>query len=52
MNGSKGNRLLYQIKDGQTKNRSHARNDTVWLAADLMTDLFQRNKSTISRHIK
>ena len=27
-------------------------NDTVWLTADQMAELFQRNKSTISRHIK
>ena len=27
-------------------------NDTVWLSADQMAELFQRNKSTISRHIK
>ncbi len=26
--------------------------DTVWLSLDLMSDLFQRDKSTISRHIK
>ena len=27
-------------------------NDTVWLTQEMMADLFQRNKSTISRHIK
>ena len=27
-------------------------NDTVWLTADQIAELFQRNKSTISRHIK
>ena len=27
-------------------------NETVWLTLDMMADLFQRNKSTISRHIK
>ena len=26
--------------------------DTVWLSLDQMSDLFQRDKSTISRHIK
>ncbi len=26
--------------------------DTVWLSLDQMAELFQRNKSTISRHIK
>lgn len=27
-------------------------NDTVWLSIDQMAELFQRDKSTISRHIK
>ena len=27
-------------------------NETVWLTQEMMSDLFQRNKSTISRHIK
>ena len=27
-------------------------NDTVWLSLDQMAELFQRDKSTISRHIK
>lgn len=27
-------------------------NETVWLTADQMSELFQRNKSIISRHIK
>ena len=27
-------------------------NDTVWLTQDMMSDLFLRDKSTISRHIK
>ena len=26
--------------------------ETVWLSLDQMAELFQRNKSTISRHIK
>ena len=52
MNNSKGNFLLYQAEDGQTKIEVTLANDTVWLTADQMTELFQRNKSTISRHIK
>lgn len=27
-------------------------NETVWLTADQMAELFQRNKFTISRHIR
>ena len=52
MNDSKGNILLYQTEDGQTKIEVTLANDTVWLTADQMAELFQRNKSTISRHIK
>ncbi len=52
MNDSKGNILLYQTEDGQTKIEVILSNDTVWLTADQMAELFQRNKSTISRHIK
>ena len=51
-NSSKGNLLLYQTEDGQTKIEVTLANDTVWLTADQMAELFQRNKSTISRHIK
>ena len=52
MNESTGNLLLYQTEDGQTKIEVTLANDTVWLTADQMAELFQRNKSTISRHIK
>ncbi len=52
MNDFKGNLLLYQTEDGQTKIEVTLANDTVWLTADQMAELFQRNKSTISRHIK
>ena len=52
MNDSKGNLLLYQTEDGQTKIEVTLANDTVWLTTDQMAELFQRNKSTISRHIK
>ena len=52
MNDSKGNLLLYQAEDGQTKIEVTLANNTVWLTADQMAELFQRNKSTISRHIK
>lgn len=48
----KGNILLYQTQDGETKIEVTLSQDTVWLTADQMAELFQRNKSTISRHIK
>lgn len=52
MNDSKDYILLYPTEDGQTKIEVILSNDTVWLTADQMAKLFQRNKSTISRHIK
>ncbi|WP_303865064.1 virulence RhuM family protein, partial [Alkalibaculum bacchi] len=35
-----------------TKIETTFENDTVWLSIDQMAELFQRDKSTISRHIK
>ena len=48
----KGQILLYQTPDGVTKIEVTLQNETVWLSLDQMAELFQRNKSTISRHIK
>ena len=48
----KGQVILYQTPDGESKIEVRLENDTVWLSADQMAELFQRNKSTISRHIK
>ncbi|MBQ8336900.1 MAG: virulence RhuM family protein [Bacteroidaceae bacterium] len=48
----KGQIILYQTQSGENKIEVTLANDTVWLTADQMADLFQRNKSTISRHIK
>ena len=47
-----GELLLYQTADGLTKIEVTLVNETVWLTLDQMARLFQRNKSTISRHIK
>ena len=44
--------IIYQTEDGQTKIHVHMENETVWLSLDQMAELFQRDKSTISRHIK
>lgn len=43
--------ILYTTEDGLTKIEATFDRDTVWLSIDQMADLFQRNKSTISRHI-
>ena len=44
--------IIYQTEDGRTKIDVHMENETVWLSLDQMSELFQRDKSTISRHIK
>ena len=49
---NKGEIILYQTDDGLTKLDVNFQNETVWLSLDRMAELFQRNKSTISRHIK
>ena len=48
----KGQFLLYQTPDGDSQIEVKLQDDTVWLSLDQMAELFQRNKSTISRHIK
>lgn len=44
--------IMYTTEDGITKIQATFDKDTVWLSIDQMAELFQRNKSTISRHIK
>ena len=48
----KGQILLYQTPDGESRVEVRLHDETVWLSLDQMAELFQRNKSTISRHIK
>ncbi len=44
--------IMYTTEDGLTKIEVTFDEDTVWLSLDKMAELFQRDKSTISRHIK
>lgn len=44
--------LFYQTEDGKTKIDVRLENETVWLTQAQMADLFQRDVSAISRHIK
>lgn len=48
---STGEVLLYQTEDGLTRVDVKMVNETVWLSLNQMADLFQRDKSTISKHI-
>lgn len=52
LNMDSGQIILFQTQGGETKIEVRLSNETVWLTADQMAELFQRNKSTISRHIK
>ena len=47
-----GEIIIYQTEDGLTRINVNMQNETVWLSLDQMAELFQRDKSTISRHIK
>ena len=49
---NRGEVIIYQSPDGTTQVQTILRNETVWLTADQMASLFQRDKSVISRHIK
>jgi hypothetical protein len=44
--------ILYLTEDGRTRLQVRLEGETVWLSLNQMVDLFQRDKSVISRHIK
>lgn len=48
----RGEIVLYQTEDGLTKLDVKLRDDTVWLSLEQMAELFGRDKSTVSRHIR
>lgn len=52
MEDHKGEIILYQTEDGESRIEVRLQGDTVWLNLDQLAELFQRNKSTISRHIR
>ena len=43
---------IYQIENGSTEIQVKLENETVWLSLNQITELFERDKSVISRHIK
>lgn len=47
-----GEIIIYQTEDGLTKIDVNMQDETVWLTQEQLAELFQRDKSTISRHIK
>ena len=44
--------IIYQTEDCRTRLQVRLQEETVWLSLNQMADLFQRDKSVISRHIK
>ena len=52
MDKEKADMIIYTTEDGLTKVETTFDGDNVWLSIDQMAELFQRDKSTISRHIK
>ena len=43
--------ILYQTETGQTKLEVRLENETVWLSQQQMSELFQRDRSVITRHV-
>ena len=43
---------IYQSATGETQVEVRFDDDTVWLSLQQMADIFRRDKSVISRHIK
>jgi hypothetical protein len=44
--------ILYQAEDGKTRVEVRIQGETVWLPLNQMAELFQRDKSVISKHIR
>jgi hypothetical protein len=47
-----GELVLYQTVDGRTRVQVRLTDGTVWLSLNQLADLFQRDKSVISKHIR
>lgn len=43
--------IMYQTEDGLTKIDVTFEDETVWLSQDQMAELFQRERSVITKHI-
>ncbi len=48
----KSNMIIYTTEDGLSKIETIFDGDTVWLSKAQMAELFQRDRSVISKHIK
>ncbi len=52
ISGEHGEIIVYQTEDGLTHLDVKFEDETVWLSLDQMAELYQRDNSTISKHIK
>ena len=52
MDEKQKNIAIYQSSNGETQIDVQIENQTIWLSLDQISSLFQKDKSTISRHIK
>ena len=43
---------IYQLENGKTQINVHLERESVWLSLNQMVDLFERDKSVISSHIR
>ena len=51
-NPEKSELILYQTEDQKTRIEVRLQGETVWLSLNQMAELFDRDKSVISKHIK
>ena len=47
-----GEFLLYQTEDGRSRIECRLRDETLWLSLNQISELFDRDKSVISKHLK
>ena len=48
---NKNQLIIYQTEDGRVKIETHFENETVWLSQSQISDLFQKERSVITKHI-
>ena len=49
---TKNELLIYQGKNGEIILKEYIENDTIWANLNQISELFNRDKSVVSRHIK
>ncbi len=47
-----GEILFFQTEDGRTRLEVRLQAETVWLSLNQLAELFQRDKSVVSKHVK